>query len=189
MNYTELKNGLNPLMVFSGEEYGLKQYYLKRFGYLKVDKEYIINTLSSIFPITKKYVWLNETVDIKILEKASTVYNIVLVLDDCPKELKQYEVEFPKLSHAELIRFIKISHDDFKRYEGLDIQNINDVENVAHFLEHDLDLQFLHIGKVPKKSDNVKELYWRYFKTKNSIYYHILASALKGRFDISQLKI
>ena len=96
MNYQDLKNGLKPLMIFTGEEYGLKQYYLKRFNYIQVDEEYVKNTINSIFPITKTHVYINGLIDIELALKASKIYNIVLVVEKIQKDFRIISEIFQK---------------------------------------------------------------------------------------------
>ena len=186
MNYQDLKNGLKPLMIFTGEEHGLKQYYLKRFNYIQVDEEYVKNTINSIFPITKTHVYINGLIDIELALKASKIYNIVLVVEKIQKDLKRFEVTFPKLTQSELKRFIEKIHPNLKRFIG-SVDNVNDVENLAYFVENDFDIDFLYIGGKPEQINNVAKLYKMYYKTKNVNYYNILAKGLQGRINHNKL--
>ena len=186
MNYQDLKNGIEPLMIFTGEEYGLKQYYLKRFNYIQVDEEYIKNTINSIFPITKTHVYINGLVDIELALKASKIYNIVLVVEKIQKDLKRFEVTFPKLTQPELKRFIEKIHPNLKRFIGL-VDSVNDIENLAYFVENDFDIDFLYLGSKPEQVNNVAKLYKLYYKTKNVNYYNILAKGLRGKINLNNL--
>ena len=186
MNYQDLKNGLKPLMVFTGEEYGLKQYYLKRFNYIQVDEEYIKNTINSIFPITKAHVVLNGLIDLELTKKASKIYNIVIVVEKCTKEWKEFEVTFPKLSPQELKRFIEMMQPNLKRFIGF-VDSVNDVENLAYFVENGFDTDFLYIGSKPEQKTKVAELYKMYYKTKNVNYYNILIKGLQGKINLNKL--
>ena len=186
MNYQDLKNGLKPLMIFTGEEYGLKQYYLKRFNYIQVDEEYVKNTINSIFPITKTHVYINGLIDIELALKASEIYNIVLVVEKIQKDLKRFEVTFPKLIQPELKRFIEKIHPNLKRFIG-SVDNVNDVENLAYFVANDFDTDFLYIGGKPEQINNVAKLYKLYYNTKNVNYYNILVKGLQGKIILNNL--
>ena len=186
MNYQDLKNGIEPLMIFTGEEYGLKQYYLKRFNYIQVDEEYVKNTINSIFPITKTHVYINGLIDIELALKASEIYNIVLVVEKIQKDLKRFEVTFPKLTQSELKRFIEKIQPNLKRFIGL-VDNVNDIENLAYFVENDFDIDFLYLGSKPEQVNNVTKLYKLYYNTKNVNFYNILIKGLQGKINLNNL--
>ena len=65
--------------------------------------------------------------------------------------------------------------------------NINDVENLAYFVENDFDIDFLYIGGKPEQTNNVAKLYKMYYKTKNVNYYNILVKGLQGRIILNKL--